>query len=197
MSMLRTVEYCLTSLALLVVACAPEVDTATPPPAETVGQEASESAVAETLRPADLLRNGLKPFPGEALLVGGQPTPAQLEKARDLGYKTVINLRGAEEEGNTDPAQVESLGMSYIAIPIKGAADMTEEKARALAEALETAESPVMLHCASGNRVGGLLAMKAYYVDGSSPEEALRVGKAAGMTRLEPAVREKLGLPAG
>jgi len=197
MRMVRSIGYSLTSLTLLVVACAPEADTATPPAARTVAPEAAESAVVETFRPEDLLKNGLTPFAEEAILVGGQPTPDQLERASELGYKTVINLRRADEEGNTDPAQVESLGMSYIAIPINGAGDMTEEKARALAEALETAESPVIVHCASGNRVGGLFAMKAYYVDGASPAEALRVGKAAGMTRLEPAVREKLGLPAG
>jgi hypothetical protein len=39
--------------------------------------------------------------------------------------------------------------------------------------------------------------MKAFYVDGMSPEEALVIGEEAGMTRLEPTVREKLGLPAG
>ena len=197
MRIVRTVEYFLTSLSLLAVACAPDVDTTTPPSTRTVAPEAAERALVETLRPGDLLKNGLTPFAGEAILVGGQPTPGQLERASELGYKTVINLRGDDEEGNTDPAQVESLEMSYISIPIKGATDMTEEKARALAEALETAESPVMVHCASGNRVGGLFAMKAYYVDGASPEEALQVGKAAGMTRLEPTVREKLGLPAG
>ena len=197
MRMVRSIGYSLTSLTLLVVACAPEVDTANPPAARTVAPEAAESTVVEAIRPEDLLKNGLTPFAEEAMLVGGQPTPGQLERASELGYKTVINLRGAGEEGNTDPAQVESLGMAYVATPIQGAVDMTEEKARALAAALETAESPVIVHCSSGNRVGGLFAMKAYYVDGASPEEALRVGKAAGMTRLEPAVREKLGLPAG
>ena len=184
------------ALTLLVVACAPSTDTPTPPPAQTGAPEVTESAVVENLRPEDLLRNGLTPFEGEALLVGGQPTPDQFEKASDLGYKTVINLRGPEEEGNTDPALVEGLGMTYVSLPVNGSADLTEERARALAEALDSAESPVMVHCSSGNRVGGLFALKAYYVDGLSPEEALEVGNAAGVTRAEPVVREKLGLPA-
>ena len=152
--------------------------------------------VVESLRPEDLLRNGRTPFAGEAILTGGQPTTSQVERAQELGYKTVINLRQPDEKDNTDPDQVQALGMTYISIPINGSADMTEEKARVLAEALESSESPVMVHCASGNRVGGLFAMKAYYIDGVGPEEALAVGKAAGMTRLEPTVREKLGLPA-
>jgi len=195
MSSMRTQKTFLTSLTLLAVACTSEVEQATPSQTQSAAPEVQQSAIVETLRPEDLLRGGLTPFEGEALLVGGQPTPAQLEQAHELGYKTVINLRRPEEKDNTDPEQVRGLGMAYIEIPIDGSADMTEDKARALAEALDKAESPVMVHCASGNRVGGLFAMKAYYIDGMSPEEALAVGKAAGMTRLEPTVREKLGLP--
>ncbi|NHZ72920.1 MAG: hypothetical protein GWP16_00410 [Nitrospirae bacterium] len=157
---------------------------------------ATESAVVESLRPEDLLRNGRTPFQGEAILVGGQPTSGQLERAHELGYKTVINLRQPDENDNTDPQQVQDLGMTYVSIPINGPADMTEEKARVLAGALEAAESPVIVHCASGNRVGGLFAMRAFYIDGMSPEEALAVGKAAGLTRLEPEVRKALGLSA-
>lgn len=195
MSSMQTQKTFLTSLTLLAVACTSEVEQATPSQTQSAAPEVQQSAIVETLRPEDLLRGGLTPFEGEALLVGGQPTPAQLEQAHELGYKTVINLRRPEEKDNTDPEQVRGLGMAYIEIPIDGSADMTEDKARALAEALDKAESPVMVHCASGNRVGGLFAMKAYYIDGMSPDEALAVGKAAGMTRLEPTVREELGLP--
>jgi uncharacterized protein (TIGR01244 family) len=195
MTSMKILKYLSTSLTLLAVACTSDVEQATPPQTQSAASEGQQSAIVETLRPEDLLRGGLTPFEGEALLVGGQPTPAQLEQAHELGYKTVINLRRPEEKDNTDPEQVRGLGMAYIEIPIDGSADMTEDKARALAEALDKAESPVMVHCASGNRVGGLFAMKAYYIDGMSPEEALAVGKAAGMTRLEPTVREKLGLP--
>ncbi len=157
---------------------------------------AKESAVVDSLRPEDLLRNGRTPFQGESILVGGQPTPRQLERANEFGYRTVINLRQPDEKDNTDPQRVQDLGMTYVSIPINGPADMTEEKARVLAGALEAAESPVIVHCASGNRVGGLFAMRAFYIDGMSPEEALAVGKAAGLTRLEPEVRKALGLSA-
>jgi len=195
MSSLETLKHSLSCLTLLAIACAPGGEQATPPQTRAVVPAAEETAVVESLRPEDLLRNGRTPFEGEAILVGGQPTPGQLERAHELGYRTVINLRQPEEKDNTDPDRVQDLGMTYVSIPIKGSADMTEEKARALADALEAAELPVMVHCASGNRVGGLFAMSAYLIDGMSPEEALAVGKAAGMTRLEPTVREKLGLP--
>ena len=195
MSGLKTLKYSLPCLSVLAIACAPEVEQATPPQTRAGGAATEEVELTESLRPEDLLRNGRTPFEGQEILVGGQPTPGQLERAQELGYKTVINLRQPDEKDNTDPDRVQAMGMTYVSIPINGSPDMTREKALALSAALEAAESPVIVHWASGNRVGGLFAMKAYFIDGMSPEEALAVGKAAGMTRLEPTVREQLGLP--
>lgn len=140
---------------------------------------------------AELVRNARQPLPG--LLTGGQPSVEQLENLGELGYRTVVNLR-AEGEPGTGRTEVEALGMDYVAIPVDGAAGLTRANAEALAAALAEAEEPVLLHCGSGNRVGALLAMKAFAVDGASAEEALELGLAAGVTRLEPTVREKLGL---
>lgn len=148
---------------------------------------------AETAPPPGMLvPNGRMPF--EGVLTGGQPTQAQLEKLADLGYGTVINMRMPGEEGSTDPAAVEALGMAYVSIPLPGAAGITEENARKLAEALDEAEHPVLIHCASGNRIGAILGMKAWAVDGRSPQEALEIARSAGITRLEPALREILEL---
>jgi hypothetical protein len=53
----------------------------------------------------------------------------------------------------------------------------------------------VLLHCASANRVGALLALREAWHRGAEPQAALAVGIEAGLTGLEPATREKLGLP--
>lgn len=153
----------------------------------------SRPAADPNIPAADLLPNGRAPL--EGIITGGQPTPVQLEAARKAGYRTIVNMRPADEPGSTAPDDVTKLGMSYVTLPIAGAADVTEENARRLAGILEKAERPVIIHCSTGNRVGALLAMKAFVVDGKPPEEALALGQAAGLTRLEPVVREKLGLP--
>ena len=175
------------------VGCA-EPGAQAPPAAEPVAQvqPAVEQAPPAAADPAGLLPKGKAPL--EGILTGGQPSPAQFETLAGLGYKTVINMRAPGEKGSTDPAFVESLGMTYVSIPIAGAADISEENARKLAEVLDVGADPVVVHCASGNRVGALFALKAYYVDGKTPEEALALGKAAGVTRLEPVVRQTLGL---
>ena len=160
---------------------------------QVVADSTTQVGMATVPAPADQILNGA--MPAEGVLTGGQPSREELTAIAESGYRSVINLRTEGEKGNTDPTFVESLGMDYVDIPIEGADGLTEENARRLAGALEEVEKPVVVHCGSGNRVGALFAMKAYYVDGQPAEEALLIGQQAGMTRLEPAVRQKLGLP--
>ena len=171
------------------VRAAVQPQDASEPAAEVSAWEVTE----EPLPLSALVPNGRVPY--EGLLTGGQPSPEQISEIAARGFNTVINLRTEAETPNTDAAFVESLGMVYIAIPIGGAEDLNEENAERLAQALDEAEEPILLHCGSGNRVGALIALKAYYVDGATAEAALAAGQDAGMTRLEPLVREKLGLP--
>jgi uncharacterized protein (TIGR01244 family) len=177
-----------------VVGCSkPETQKPTSDTPQVVADAIVQEPMATVAAPTDQILNGATP--AEGILAGGQPTREQLTAIADNGYRSVINLRTEGERGNTDPSVVESLGMVYVEIPIEGADGLTEENARRLATALEEVEMPAVVHCGSGNRVGALFAMKAYYVDGLPAEEALMVGQQAGMTRLEPAVRQKLGLP--
>ncbi len=123
------------------------------------------------------------------LITGGMPDREALERARDLGVTTVISLRTPEEPGASDEqAMVEEMGMTFVSIPIAGAADLTEDEAREVDEAIGDAESTTVLHCASGNRAGAMVALRAFFVQGLSKEEALSLGREAGLTRLEDAV---------
>lgn len=158
-----------------------------PPP----GKEQARPAEPDPA-PGTLVPNGRMPL--EGVLTGGQPSAEQLERLAGMGYRSVINLRTPGEEGSTDPAAVEALGMRYVSIPVAGAAGLTEENARKLGAAMDEAGGPVLIHCASGNRVGALLGVKASAVDGKPPAEALEIARAAGVTRLEPELREILGL---
>jgi protein tyrosine phosphatase (PTP) superfamily phosphohydrolase (DUF442 family) len=137
-------------------------------------------------------------IPVEGVITGGQPTPEMLKSASGYGYSTIVDLRGeGEDRGFDERALVESLGMRYVSIPISGASDLTEEHARELDEALNSSGTDgglIMVHCGSGSRVGALFALKAHYVDGVSPEEAIDFGVEAGMTTLSGAVRAELGL---
>lgn len=145
----------------------------------------------------------LLPVPGARIpiagvLSGGQPTQEQIAAAGAAGYKTVINLRPATEPGfEWEPAAVKAAGMSYVSIPVAGTDGLTKENVQQLDAALEeaSAKGPVLLHCASGNRIGAMLALRAAWLEGKDPASALAYGKASGLTHLEPAVKSLLGIP--
>ncbi len=138
------------------------------------------------------IRNAKQPFPG--ILTGGQPTDEQLMLAAKAGIKTVINLRSEREmSGLNEVGKVTLLKMNYLSIPVDGAAGVSEKNSQRLAEALSNPELyPVMVHCASGNRVGALFALDANKRLGLSKDEALAVGKRAGLTSLELLVKGML-----
>ncbi len=127
------------------------------------------------------------------LVTGGQPSAAQLDRLRKEGFQTIVNLRTEGEPGAKEGLEAEKAhGFQVVHIPVAGKAGITEENARRVAEALASAKGKVVIHCASGNRVGAMIALKAYYVDGKSVDEALELGRAAGLTHLEEAVRAHL-----
>lgn len=132
--------------------------------------------------------------PTPQLYVTGQPAEADWRAFADAGVGTVINLRTpGEMKGRDERAEVAAAGMRYLELPIDGGAAVTPENARRLGELLRDARGPVLLHCASGNRVGGLLALlKAG--EGMPAEQALAFGRSAGMTSTEGKVRDTLGV---
>jgi uncharacterized protein (TIGR01244 family) len=144
------------------------------------------------LAPAASATEFAEPRPG--LHTGAQPTPEDLTALSQQGVRTVIDLRTDDEDRGFDEAsKAESQGMRYLRLPIGGADDLTAENATALKQALDQSGDGVLLHCASGNRVGALLALMAAQHEDATPAEAMDLGKRAGLKSLEPAVAEKLG----
>lgn len=130
--------------------------------------------------------------PDEGLYTGGQPSAAQLQQAASAGIATVIDLRQPDEDRGFDEATTAAdLGLNYVRIPVAGAAGLTAANAQALQAALTRSNGPVLLHCASGNRVGALLALVKHQ-QGASTEDALQFGRNAGMTSLETQTRALL-----
>lgn len=139
--------------------------------------------------PPDLM-NRADPLPG--VTTSGQPDEASLQDLAAAGYTTVIDLRRADEDrGFDEQAAVEELGMSYVSLPIDGARGVTYENASLLDAALSDVEGPVLLHCATSNRVGALLSLRER-LHGASPDAALALGTRAGLASLREAVEARL-----
>ena len=127
--------------------------------------------------------------PNPDLISCGLPSAQDLQKAHESGVKTIINLCPSRETPPDEARLVQELGMHYFNIPVAGPQDLTENKARELGEVVNNCDyHPVLIHCMSGNRVGAMLALKAYFVDAKSPKEALDAGREAGLRALDPEV---------
>ena len=133
--------------------------------------------------------------PGVA--TAGQPAPEALRKLKEMGFRTVVNLRTEKEGAAEERPVVEAQGLRYVSVPVTletlSLADI-EAVEKVLADA---GSRPVLLHCASSNRVGGVWA--AIQVrKGKSLEQAEAAGRDAGLRSpaVQMAVRRVLGVPA-
>lgn len=162
-------------------------------PTLAVAQMGAAAAAKPAAPPA--LLNPHDPLPG--VRTGGVPAdPAIFAALAEEGYRLFVDLRGPNDPIGDAAAAAAAAGLDYLAIPIADDADLDLGAARALDAALDDPlRGPAVVACASGNRSGALLAVRAFWLDRLSAEEALALGQRAGLTRLEPSVRTLLGLP--
>jgi uncharacterized protein (TIGR01244 family) len=131
------------------------------------------------------------------LAVAGKPSAEALARLKEQGFRTVVDLRTAEEGLEEEKAIVEGQGLRYVSVPVS-AAGFKLEDALAVRRVLDDpAAGPVLLHCASSNRVGGVLAVLEAKA-GKPLEDALAEGKKAGLKgeAMVEAVKRVLAAPA-
>lgn len=145
-----------------------------------------------TSRPVDIQAiNAL--YPSKNIITAGQPTENDITQLVQAGVSTVINMRTeGEYTAYDEKSVVEANRMSYIHIPVNGAKGMSKENAQKLDEAIAASKGRIFVHCGSGNRVGGLFAMRAFHIQGKSTDEAMAEGKKSGLTSLAPVVESQL-----
>jgi uncharacterized protein (TIGR01244 family) len=124
---------------------------------------------------------------GDGRYSAGQPTAEQLQTLFAHGIRVVIDLRVDSETPELDEAAlVRSHGLDYHNLPVGGAAGLTRGNVLALDRLIADAgDRPLLVHCASGNRVGAMMALREAWLRGATSEHALEVGRSWGMKGLE------------
>lgn len=124
---------------------------------------------------------------------GGQPTVEELHALQQAGVRHIINLRTDAELDAVYLAQVAQRdALTHHRLPIAGADGVTFDNAQRLDALLkEVGDDGVLVHCASGNRVGALMALRAGLA-GEDVEAALATGRQWGLTSLAPVVQRRL-----
>lgn len=139
--------YARTAIALLICAL--------PVSCTGAARPAARPATTQPLAsPSDL--PGLANFAivSPALYRGAQPTDAGFRRLRDMGVKTVIDLRG---RSHRDP--LEALGLKYVHIPSSAGQVEKQKVIEFLRIVTDPANQPVFVHCRRGaDRTGCYVA---------------------------------------
>jgi uncharacterized protein (TIGR01244 family) len=141
----------------------------------------AQFGIAQRLEGYDDLRNL---FRDGSIFFAGQPGEAAYRQlAEEEGITAVICIRMPSELQNLgfdEVALAAELGMAYENLGFSYdsySADLVDR----FAKTLTRIEGPVLIHCGSSNRVGGLWANYLNRHRGIEIDEAIRIGKTAGL----------------
>jgi protein tyrosine phosphatase (PTP) superfamily phosphohydrolase (DUF442 family) len=99
--------------------------------------------------------------PGRIYRSGQMPAGALAHAVRDNQIKTVLNLRGSNSHRNWYRDELTATlgaGATHIDIAMSSCLWMSRVQLRALVDTLDTAEFPILVHCAWGSERTGLAA---------------------------------------
>ncbi|MGP1664621.1 MAG: hypothetical protein ACTS5I_01640 [Rhodanobacter sp.] len=133
-------------------------------------------------------------FPEAHRVASGRLQPSDIATLKNAGIRQVIDLSDDSETPNFDEAAaMHAAGIGYHNLPIHGAADLTRKNLATFDHLLRNAGTQdTLVHCASSNRVGAMIALRAAQIHGQSTEAALAEGRRWGLKSLEASVRERL-----
>lgn len=112
--------------------------------------------------------------------VAGRPSPAAIARLKELGFRTAIDVRQPAEGVAIVRDAVEAQGLRFLNVPVSPDTFSLEDVKKVEAVLKDASAAPVLLFCASSNRVGGVVAVVEYR-KGRSKEEALAEGRKAGL----------------
>ncbi len=115
---------------------------------------------------------------------GGQPTEDGLKQLAHMGVKTILDLQEGGSRARREEDLVNSLGMRYVNVPMRGMqVPSSDQIERVLATLENRAEGPVFVHCKRGaDRTGMVIACYRIRHDGWGNKKALAEARDHGMS---------------
>ena len=123
----------------------------------------------------------------ERLYRGGQPKAGGVKKLAELGVKTIINLRGADETTRAEESEARAAGLTYFNISMPGFSRPTHEQVeRVMAVLNDEQHWPIFIHCKRGSdRTGTMVALYRISNEQWTANQAMTEAKRRGMSWLE------------
>ncbi len=112
--------------------------------------------------------------PDEGIYRGAQPSKEGIKALKEMGVKTIINLRDDKKKIKKEQKIVESLDMDFVSIPMSGLEGPDKRDVVRFIELLKNSQNkPIFFHCRRGaERAGIMWACYPVAVDGWAPDEA-------------------------
>lgn len=105
---------------------------------------------------------------------GGQPRAGRLRVLKDLGIKTIVNLRGEDNSTRAENQEANSLGLQYFSLSLRQFSRPKDKDVKRVLAIINAPENqPVFIHCHHGkDRTGVIVACYRISHDGWSAEQA-------------------------
>ena len=123
----------------------------------------------------------------DRLYRGGQPRDGGLQRLRELGIDTIVNLRGTSKTTKAEEVEARALGFNYfnVALPNWGR-PQDEQVRRALLIIAAPQNGRVYVHCKDGvDRTGTIVALHRVTHQGWKTDDALAEADVRGMRRYQ------------
>jgi protein tyrosine/serine phosphatase len=114
---------------------------------------------------------------------GGQPKEGGIDLLKQMGIKTIINLRDSDEQSKSEEGEAKALGMKYFNIPLPNFDRPDNKIVSEILSLITSAENqPVFVHCRRGSdRTGTIIALYRIDYDGWTGDLAKAEAKRNGM----------------
>jgi uncharacterized protein (TIGR01244 family) len=115
---------------------------------------------------------------------GGTTSPAAIREIGRMGFRSVVNLRLANEPGarvEEEGTAVKAAGMNYVHLPFDRESPDPKLIDNFIAAVTSPANTPAYVHCAAGGRAAALWMIKRVKADGWPEERALKEADALGL----------------
>jgi len=127
----------------------------------------------------------------DKLYRGAQPDAPALKSLSQLGVKTIIDLRMANDVWRAEPTQAQANGILYTNIPFRGLGRPTDEQISQVLALIETLPGPVFIHCEHGcDRTGTVIACYRIRHDRWSNDTAFKEAARYGLSWFERGMRK-------
>ncbi len=115
------------------------------------------------------------------LWFSGRFTPEEVAVLEERGIRRVIRTQPASEVSWDEQGLLEQAGLEFVSVPFRQPETLTDEVFDRIRELLGADSGPVLLHCASANRVGGAWLPYRVLDQGVPLERALAEAKTIGL----------------